>query len=497
MIYQEQVMQAVQALAGYSLGAGYLMLKAISKKKQEDLEKQRPAFIKGCHTVNKIPKEKAEKIFDTLAKFAGYGFNKSHAAGYAVLAYQTAYLKAHYPLEYMSALLTSVMGDTAKTMAFMANCRESKLNLLPPDINKSHYAYSPEDGFIRLGMGVVKNVGSSAVESIIKARQAGQGFSSVEQVLEQADARIANRKALESLIKAGCFDSLDPDRTTLLEKLDDLMIRAAQAREDQQKGQTLMFDAGASVPQAAAKTQAAPAKTPHPIDRKAFLVYEKESLGFYLSGHPLEKHTAELKSLATHTISQLGELDDNDQVIVGGLISSFKIYTPKGGKPMAFVSLEDLTGFCETVVFADLFESKREFLKEDTLVLVAGGVSTKENEYPKLVVADLFPLEQASGQLVEFLEIALEEDQLDPAFNAALSRLLDGHPGNCPVVFAVKNGGDLPIRIKPKNIKVKVEHQLFTKLTELLKGPHFRLGGKWNPAPPRRRDNYRRNNQGE
>jgi len=332
------------------------------------------------------------------------------------------------------------------------------------------------------------------VESVIKARQADGSFSSIEQVLEKADARLVNRKALESLVKAGCFDSLDPDRTGLLERLDDMMIRAAQSREDQQKGQTLMFGGGPAVP-APVKTPAT--QTPHPIDRKAFLVYEKESLGFYLSGHPLEKHTAELKSLATHTISQLGELDDNDQVIVGGLISSFKIYTPKGGKPMAFVSLEDLTGFCETVVFADLFESKREFLKEDTLVLVAGGVSTKENEYPKLVVADLFPLEQASGQLVEFLEITLEEDQLDPAFNAALTRLLDGHPGNCPVVFAVKNGGDLPIRIKPKNIKVKVEHQLFARLTEMLKGPHYKLGGKWNPAPPRRRDNYRRNNQGE
>ncbi|MDP2807402.1 MAG: hypothetical protein Q8O74_04600, partial [bacterium] len=495
--------------AGYSLGAGYLMLKAISKKKQEDLEKQRPAFIKGCHTVNKISQAKAEKIFDTLAKFAGYGFNKSHAAGYAVLAYQTAYLKAHHPLEYMSALLTSVMGDTAKTMAFMANCRESKLNLLPPDINKSLYAYSPpagrspsagagpEDGSIRMGLGMVKNVGSSAVESVIKARQANGDFGSIEQVLERADARLVNRKALESLIKAGCFDSLDPDRTALLEKLDDLMIRAAQAREDQMKGQTLMFDAGASVPQAAAKTQAAPAKAPHPIDRKAFLVYEKESLGFYLSGHPLEKHTAELKSLATHTISQLAELDDNDQVIVGGLISSFKIYTPKGSKPMGFVSLEDLTGFCEIVVFADLFESKREFIKEDTLVLVAGSVSTKENEYPKLVVADLFPLEQASGQLVEFLEIALEEDQLDQKFNQALTKLLDGHPGNCPVVFLVNNGDGLPVKIKPKNIKVKIEHQLFAKLTDLLQGPHFKLGGKWNPAPPRRRDNYRRNNQSE
>jgi DNA polymerase-3 subunit alpha len=497
MIYQEQVMQAVQALAGYSLGAGYLMLKAISKKKQEDLEKQRPAFIKGCHTVNKISKEKAEKIFDTLAKFAGYGFNKSHAAGYAVLAYQTAYLKAHYPLEYMAALLTSVMGDTAKTMAFMANCRESKLTLLPPDINKSLYAYSPEDRSIRLGMGVVKNVGSSAVESVIKARQANGAFVSIEQVLERADARLVNRKALESLIKAGCFDSLDPDRTALLEKLDDLMIRAAQAREDQMKGQTLMFDAGAAAPPAVAKAQAAPAKAPHPIDRKAFLVYEKESLGFYLSGHPLEKHTAELKSLATHTISQLAELDDNDQVIVGGLISSFKIYTPKGSKPMGFVSLEDLTGFCEIVVFADLFESKREFIKEDTLVLVAGSVSTKENEFPKLVVADIFPLEQASGQLVEFLEISLEEDQLDQKFNQALTKLLDGHPGNCPVVFSVKGENGLPVKIRPKNIKVKIEHQLFTGLTELLQGPHFKLGGKWNPAPPRKRGNYQRNSQNE
>jgi DNA polymerase-3 subunit alpha len=488
MIYQEQVMQAVQALAGYSLGTAYLMLKAISKKKQEDLEKQRPAFIKGCHTVNKIGKEKAEKIFDLLAKFAGYGFNKSHAAGYAVLAFQTAYLKAHYPLEYMSALLSSVMGDTAKTVAFMANCRESKLDLLPPDINRSQWFYVPEGQAIRLGLGVVKNVGQSAVESIILVRNRLGGFTSIEQLLEQADSRIVNRKALESLIKAGCFDGLDPDRTLLLERLDDMMIKAAQVRSDLEKGQELLF--GGEVAAPAAK-KAANASAPAIIDRKAFLAYEKESLGFYLSGHPLEKHAAELKSLATHTLSQLGELDDNDQVIVGGLVSGFKIYTPKGGKPMAFVNLEDLTGFGEVIVFADMFEAKRELIKEDSLLLVAGSVSTKEEQDAKIVAADLFPLEQAHSSLIEFLEITLEEEQLD-GLGEGLKQLLERYPGNCPVVFSVKNGSPVPVKIKPRNLKIKPGHELFSQLADLLGGQHFRLGGSWTPAPPRKRGNYQR-----
>ncbi|HTY07805.1 MAG TPA: DNA polymerase III subunit alpha, partial [Candidatus Edwardsbacteria bacterium] len=234
MVYQEQVMQAVQALAGYTLGAGYIFLKAISKKKAEVLEKQRPLFVRGCKATNGIPEAKAEKIFDILAKFAGYGFNKSHAAGYAVLAYQTAYLKAHYPLEYMAALLSSVTGDADKTVTFMTNCREMGIALLPPDINASAYRYAPENGAIRIGLGAVKNTGQVALAALIAARERAGRFDSLQQLLESVDGKYINRKAVESLIKAGCFDGIDPDRPALLLGLDRAMDGASQAREMRQ-----------------------------------------------------------------------------------------------------------------------------------------------------------------------------------------------------------------------------------------------------------------------
>lgn len=494
LIYQEQVMQAVQALAGYSLGAGYIFLKAISKKKKEVLEQQRPAFIKGCKATNKIPEAKAEKIFDILAEFAGYGFNKSHAAGYAVLAYQTAYLKAHHPLEYMSALLSSVMGDTAKTVSCLANCREMGISLLPPDINASHHHYRPEGQSIRFGLGAVKNVGGNTIDSIIAARQELGRLESLQQMLENVDPRVVNRKVLESLIKSGCFDSIQPDREGLLQGLDRTMEAAAQVRHEREMGQTSIFDSPAAPP----TSGSAPGKSgPAQIDRRQFLVFEKEALGFYLSGHPLEKYAADIQCFATHRLDELGELDDYQPVIVAGLISSIKTISQKNGKPMAFASLEDLTGFAEVVVFSDILEAKRELVAADSVVLVAGSVSTKEDEAPKIVAADFYPLAECRKSLVQHLEIQLDQSRIDDLFTSQLTGILQRHPGVCPVSFVLRDGASQPLRVRTNKFKVAPDHNLLSDLNQLLGGPFYRLGGKWQPAPPRRQGQFRRNGRGE
>ena len=493
LIYQEQVMQAVQALAGYSLGAGYLMLKSIGKKRLEDLEKQRPAFIKGCYEINKIPKDRAEKIFDLLAKFAGYGFNKSHAAGYAVLAYQTAYLKAHYPLEYMSAVLTSVMGDTNKTISFLANCREMGIALLPPDVNTSQHHYQPEGPAIRFGLGAVKNVGRNTIDSIIGARRELKSFDSPKQMLENIDARVVNRKVLESLIKSGCFDAIQPDREGLLVDLDLTMESAAQIRHEREMGQTSFFDS-AEPATGAARDQAK--KAPAQVSRKQFLAFEKEALGFYLSGHPLEKYAADIKCFASHNLDQLTGLDDYQAVIVAGLISSVKSITQKNGKPMAFISLEDLTGFTEVVVFSDLYDAKRSLINSGGVVLVAGTVSTKEDEAPKIVASDFYALPECRKGLVEQLEIILDQEKMDDEFTRQLTGILQRYPGVCSVTFVVKNGQSLPVRIRSQKLKVMPEQELLAELNQFLGGPLYRFCGKWQPAPPRQQSSYRKNGQG-
>jgi len=486
LIYQEQVMQAVQALAGWSLGAGYLLIKAISKKNPEVVEQQRPAFIKGCWETNKIPKEKAERIFDLLAKFAGYGFNKSHAAGYAVLAYQTAYLKAHFPAEYMAALLSSVMGDADKTNSFLADCREKGIRVLPPDINASVYRYRPEGNSIRIGLGAVKNVGQQAIEGMLAARQRLGRFDSVSRALEGADPRLVNRKVIESLIKAGCFDSVDLDRKALLDALDAEMDAAQAVRLRREQGQTSFFD------DEPAASGPAPAISARKIDPKEFLAFEKESLGFYLSGHPLERFKVELKSFATHSIGQLGDLEDNQAVIVGGSVSAVKQTSQRNGKPMAFVTLEGLTGTCEVLVFSDLMESKRQLLEPDSLLLVAGSVSTREEESPKIVANDLFPLAQCRHQLVEHVEVVLNQAQMDDDSTERITRVLEKYPGACPVVFLVESPGERPIRIRSQRIRVSPEPELFHELGQALGAQTFRFCGRWQPQSGRKQGSFRR-----
>jgi DNA polymerase-3 subunit alpha len=366
MIYQEQVMAAASKLAGYSLAQADLLRRAMGKKDKETMAKERRNFIEGCARTNKIPEKKANAIFDLLEKFAGYGFNKSHSAAYGVISYQTAYLKAHYPVEFMAGLLSNEINNTEKISVFVGECKRMGISILPPDINKSSLKFTPESltgigdagtkagdsGYnaIRYGLAAIKNVGEAAMAIAIRERDERGEFSSLEDFCTRLDSRVANRKMLESLIKAGAFDFTGRDRAELFAGIDESLNASAIAQRDRAAGQVSLFDE---------QTQAATAARRQPIrpwTEHEKLSYEKELLGFYVSGHPLDAYADVFAAKKYQPIASLGELDDRAQFkIAGAIVGVEKKFTRREGKPFAVVWIEDLVDVLEVVVWNDVY----------------------------------------------------------------------------------------------------------------------------------------------
>src|SRR5213595_2332049 len=375
MIYQEQVMAAASKLAGYSLAQGDLLRRAMGKKDKEKMAKERKNFIEGCARTNKIPEKKENAIFDLLEKFAGYGFNKSHSAAYGVISYHTAYLKAHYPVEFMAGLLSNEINNTEKISVFVGECKRMGISILPPDINKSGLKFTPEsqDGkmAIRYGLAAIKNVGEAAMEMSIQDRERAGEYISLEDFCGRIGTRIANRKMLESLIKAGAFDFVGRDRAELFACIDESLSCAAAALRDRTVGQVSLFDE---------ETHAATTRkrivTPWSDHEK--LSYEKELLGFYVSGHPLDAYADLFASKNYLPISSLGELDDRSQFRIGGAIVQVeKKFTRREGKPFAVVWVEDRTGTLEVVVWNDVYVVVSEILVPGRVVEVRGTIDTR------------------------------------------------------------------------------------------------------------------------
>ncbi|MGC2625395.1 MAG: DNA polymerase III subunit alpha [Candidatus Udaeobacter sp.] len=369
MIYQEQVMAAASRLAGYSLAQADLLRRAMGKKDKEKMAKERRNFIEGCARTNKIPEKKANAIFDLLEKFAGYGFNKSHSAAYGVISYQTAFLKAHYPVEFMAGLLSNEINNTEKISVFVGECKRMGISILPPDINKSGLKFTPESSAcvslavskgasedaratvaIRYGLAAIKNVGEAAMALAIRERDQRGEFNSLEDFCTRLDSRLANRKMLESLIKAGAFDFTGRDRAELFACIDESLNASAIAQRDRAAGQVSLFDE---------QTHAATAMRRQPIkpwSEHEKLSYEKELLGFYVSGHPLDAYAAVFAAKKYRSIASLGELDDRAQFkIAGAIVEVEKKFTKKEGKPFAVVWLEDLMNVLEVVVWNEVY----------------------------------------------------------------------------------------------------------------------------------------------
>src|SRR6267378_3397546 len=375
MIYQEQVMAAASKLAGYSLAQGDLLRRAMGKKDKEKMAKERKNFIDGCARTNKIPEKKANAIFDLLEKFAGYGFNKSHSAAYGVISYHTAYLKSHYPVEFMAGLLSNEINNTDKISVFVGECKRMGISILPPDINRSGLKFTPEsqDGkmAIRYGLAAIKNVGEAAMEMSIQERERVGEYTSLEDFCGRIGTRIANRKMLESLVKAGAFDFVGRDRADLFACIDESLSCAAAAQRDRTVGQVSLFDE---------ETHAATTRKRivSPWSDHEKLSYEKELLGFYVSGHPLDAYADLFASKNYQPISSLGDLDDRSQFRIGGAIVQVeKKFTRREGKPFAVMWVEDRTGTLEVVVWNDVYVVVSEILVPGRVVEVRGTIDTR------------------------------------------------------------------------------------------------------------------------
>jgi len=448
IVYQEQVMQVAGSMAGFTMGQADLLRRAMGKKKPELLASMREAFLDGAEGRG-VSRAQASEIFDLIDRFAGYGFNKSHATAYALIAYRTAYCKAHYPVQYMAALLTSVMGSHDRLALYIDDCRRHGIAVLPPDVNSSFAAFtvvpapagadglvgggaSADDGghdsplAIRFGLAAVKNVGRGAIDAIVAARGAGP-FTSLREFCERVDARHLNRRMVESLIKAGAFDSLGAHRRQLLEILGLALEGGQQLQRRRQTGQVSFFDMGAE-----AESAFGPAADELPdvpeLGTQERLAAEKEVLGMYVSGHPLADRARELQRLTTTTVAQLGECAEKARVTLGGMVTSVRRLVTRNGDPMAFIGMEDLTGGCEVVVFPRVFEQASACLEPDGIVLVKARVERQgPDEEPKLLAEEITPLPR--GQRLE-----IDMDRALPEVGPReLQRALREARGNCPV----------------------------------------------------------------
>ena len=387
VLYQEQVMQIVQVLAGFTLGQADLLRRAMGKKKHELLMAQKESFLAGCAN-NGIDAPLANHIFDLLTHFADYGFNKSHSASYGLLAWQTAYLKAHYPVEFMAGVLTSIMDKTDKIPVYIRLCHQMKIRILPPDINSSAATFSIESGAIRFGLAAVRNVGENAIAVLEHVREEGGPFRSLVDFCTRVDLRILNKRAIESLIKCGAFDSLGIDRNHLLASLNAAVTDAARRQRDLLSGQIGLFgdDAMAEVQQIG-DFDDVPLCTP-----RERLTWEKEATGFYITGHPLEDYQETLSHL--QPIGQIAAAVQRDRQLmrVGGILTSTKRFTTKKGDTMLFADLEDFTGTLEVTVFPRVFYAHVSDLEPDRVVVMQGHVDTA-GETPKLLADEIWRID--------------------------------------------------------------------------------------------------------
>ncbi len=464
ILYQEQVMQISNVLAGYSLGDADLLRRAMGKKKADEMAKQRERFVKGA-VARGLPEKKIIKIFDLMEQFAGYGFNKSHSAAYAYLAFVTAYLKAHYAVEFMSALLTSESGNTDKIVKYIAECREMGISVLPPDINESDLNFTPAGKSIRFGLGGVKNVGQGAVDAIVAARTEGGKFKSIFDFCERVNLGSVNRRVVESLIKAGAMDLLPGNRAQLTEAIDRAMESGLRAFRDREMGQAGLF--GFAEEQ---KEHESPLANLPPWTARQMLTGEKEMLGIYVSGHPLDGYGDKICELATHTTNKLEEVQKAQLVSCCGLITGIQRKTTKEGRNWALMKFDDGYGSLEAMVFSTRYDELLPYLKEDGAVLLKAIVMRDEDAPPKLNVQDITPLDDARVDLPTLISIRIwikEDGGSEKA--EALNNLFQRKQGNTEVRLRLEKPRDFSVTLDVAN-KVKADRE-FRGEIEKICGP--------------------------
>ena len=475
IVYQEQVMKIATDMAGFSLGGADQLRRAMGKKKNEVMAEQKDKFVAGAKAKG-IDAKIADEVFDLMAHFAGYGFNKSHSAGYAILAYQTAWLKAHYPREFMAATLTSEMNNTDRLVVFLEECRRMKIPVLPPDVNESGAEFTVTPQGIRFGLAAVKNVGRGAVEMVVAERVRKGPFKSLGDFIDRSDSRVVNRRLLESLIQAGAMGSLPGRPEQLLLALDDTVERCQRLAAERASGQMSLFGVKEkAVPTGEDLYPALPDKfSPWPANQA--LEFEKEYLGFYISGHPLDRYSEELDSFCNATSVDFQDQDPERQVIrMGGVIASLRTFFDRNNKEWAVAMLEDRYGQIDSFIFAETFERHRELIYAGSFVLVSGRFSKRPtDETGKLIVEWLLGLDDVRADEGVGVELKIQRESGEDTLKQVQKTLLK-YPGKNPVYLRVSeaNGEYL---LRSRGISAAPTDELLRELRDLLGPKQVGLG---------------------
>jgi DNA polymerase-3 subunit alpha len=444
IVYQEQVMQIASKLAGFSLGEADLLRRAMGKKKKKVMQGQKKQFLKGCRERG-VDSRKAKKIYDLIEQFAGYGFNKSHSTAYAILAYQTAFLKSHYPVQFMAALLTSETSNTDKMVQYLNECRDVGIRVLPPNINSGTLHFSARGESIQFGLAAIRNVGEAAIRSILSCRDEVKTFTGFSHFLEHGDLRTLNKRVLEALIKSGAFDSLNRSRRGLLENLDRAIERAQKAQKDRLSGQLNLFQR-AGGPVAAAPPEREP-EAEWPDDLK--WRYEKEALGHYVTGHPLKGYQAELARFSDLKAREVSEETGGRELSIGGLITGVKPLTTRKGDAMATFVLEDLSGSVDVLVWPKAYRKCQSLLESAPPVLLRGRCDSDVRGKMRILCSDLVPLDSLWNGAVQSARITIPLPSLDNHKVTGLHDLVSRHPGKCPLQFELVEQESYRIRLIP------------------------------------------------
>ena len=476
--YQDQVMQIANRLAGFTLAQGDLLRRAMGKKKPEEMARMKQTFVEGC-AKNQVPKKKAEEIFDLVEKFAGYGFPRAHSAAYALLSYQCAYLKAHYPSAYLAAALSSEVGDTDRIVTLVEEARRVGISVLSPDVNRSESAFTLEGNAIRFGLTAVKNVGKGSVEAIVAARAQGGPFVSIWDLCRRVDSKAINKRVIESLVLAGACDSLGGDRARLFESVAGALGRSQELARGRSKDQVSLFGAEHPIEM---QDPGLPETAPWPLQES--LRKEREVLGFYFSDHPLSPYRGLIESRRLADTVKIRESRDGTEVGFIGMVSAIKTITDRNGRPMAFVTLEDFSGTVEGVTFADLYERNRAALVQGAIVETRARVSVREDEDPKLVFQSLRAITPGDGGPDGTLHIDLTEAPEGVSLEM-LKDLLGRHPGRCPVYFLVRTPSEsLKTQIRARGLLVRASDELLAELKARLGERAVSLAGNVNDPVP-------------
>jgi DNA polymerase-3 subunit alpha len=518
MVYQEQVMRILNLLGGIDLGDAYTCIKAISKKKLPMIARFHEQFITGAQQKG-LERRKAEELFGMIEKFAGYGFNKSHSTAYALIAYQTAYLKAHYPVEFMAALLSGdIPGRNFKSkdslVEHLEDCRRMEVDVVPPDVNRSEADFavqragaspppaglddeparpSPsfENGTIHFGLSAIKACGSGAADAIVAARQLGGPFASLFDFCERVDPQLCNRATIEALVKAGAFDALGARRAQLMAAIDRAMQSGAAAAADRRSGQRGLFDeAGDS----SATTAAVDLPNVPEFPEKQRLAMEKEVLGFYLTSHPLAEHESVLRAYCSHTSAELAKLEHRSEVLLGGMLSAIKFSHTKNPRPgsshtkYAMWDLEDLDGVVRCILWPEQFAECGQLVEPDAILAMRATVDRRPGaEEINLIVTELIPLAELPARFTSGIVIRVREGTHGMDTLEKLREIVRGYPGKKPLRLRLDLADGGSVTLDCATSGVAIDPELRRRVDDLLGAGNFKLlgnGGQSSPSAP-------------